>query len=243
SQGLTPADMAAVKPEHTALAYDNPEPIFQALFPHAGLVRKDDLETTAEFQARVHALGYSGGTYTFMIPANLCKTIAMPDQGFYIIAAKESYYSSYTSDKPFGITVMERIDHPKSFTGQNAFGATTEVTNYNVTDYRVAPIGFFSLPMSLRWKEADDSSFIYFGLPVHTVDPLFRQKLKADKIGLAVRVRIGDPTAAVIDNQGHSATISDPVNFYKAGLLLPVVLLDAWVVDTETDYSVVHWTH
>jgi hypothetical protein len=236
----TKEEMASFRPENMPMVYDDPRPLFEALFPHGSPLKKGDLETQSEFQARLDAVGYANREFTFLIAPKFCKVIAFPDNGFYVICSKETYYTGYdVRRKPYGITVDSIEEEPRHYVGQNAFGATTEVTSYRGTMFQLSPVDFLRLPRLLKWD--DGSSFGRFGLAIRIADPVFRQKLKEEKIGLAVRVRIGDLTKLDSDFENYEPTITHPTGFSYMKPLLPVVLLDGWIVDTETNISLVHW--
>ena len=232
--------MVGFRPENMPLAYDNPRPLFESLFPHGAPLKKGDLETQSEFQARLNAVGYGNQVFTFLISPKLCKVIAFPDNDFYVIASKETYYMGYdVRGKPYGITVDSIEEEPRHYVGQNAFGATANVSSYRGTMFQISPVGFFKLPRPLRWN--DGTGFGRFGLAIRIADPAFRQKLKEEKIGLAVRVRIADLTKMDSDYEHVDPTITDPIGWTYLKPILPVVLLDAWIVDIETNISLVHW--
>jgi len=238
----TKQEMASFRAENTQLGYDDPRPMFKALFPYGTPLRKEELETQGEYKARLQKLGYEGKEFTFLIAPKYCKIMAYPDKGFYVISADETFYMGYDAlHKPYGITIDRIDEEPRHYVGQNAYGATAEVSSYSATIMQIAPVDFLSLPRPLRWTDGDSTSFGRFGLPIRIADPAFRQKLKEQKIGLAVRVRVADLAKMDFNLQHSSATITDAVGLSYTKPLLPVVLLDAWIVDIDTNISLVHW--
>jgi len=239
---LTKEDFSNFTVEKTQLSFDNPQPMFKTLFPSGLPLKKDPLETQAEYRARLSALNYEGQEFTFLIPPELCKIQPFPEQGFYVITSKDTFPMGYDSKKkPYGISIA-RVDESSSrYVGQNAFGATAEIRSYIWTDLQIAPVDFFELPRILRWTDGEGSVFGMFGLPILNTDPIFRQKLKQDKIGLAVRIRVADLTRMDYDSQSMSPTIKNPVAIGNIKPRLPVFMLDAWIVDTDTNTSLVHW--
>ena len=120
-----------IKLEAVPLTFDDPAPAFKKLFPSGSPLRKDSLETEAEFDARLKATGLVGQEFTFLISPEWCDVQAMPEQNFYTIVSKEYFYSfSYRTDKPYAVTIARVSEAPGSFVGQNAFGAQATVSVY-----------------------------------------------------------------------------------------------------------------
>ncbi len=238
----TKEEMASFRPINTQLAFDDPKPIFNALFPHGSPIRKDQLETEAEFRARLAALGLEGKEFTFLIPPALCKVQPFPERSFYVITVKDTFYMGYNPrNKPYGISVARISEETDQYVGQNAYGAKADVRMYRGTYLQVAPIDFLKLPQPLRWTDGESTAFASFGLSIKIIDPAFRDKLRAEKIGLAVRVKVSDLAKMDVDYDYAKPTITNPVGFNYTKPLLPVVLLDAWIVDTDTNISLIHW--
>jgi hypothetical protein len=235
--------MDSVAAENTVLTYDDPRPIFEALFPNGMPQTKDKFETELEFQTKLKGLGIEGKEFTFLIAPEHCEILPYPDQNFYVVRANEGYFTFRSSnEKPYGITIEKVDKKTEEYVGQNAYGATANVREIRKTYLQVAPVDFFTLPKSLRWAETAHSVSGYFGLPIRIVDPAFRDKLKKKKIGLAVRIKVADIKKLNYNTMYSPATISDPVLIDIIKPLLPVFLLDAWIVDTETNISLVHWS-
>lgn len=188
------ADMALVKNVNTPLQFDDPLPVFEKLFPGLkGPLRKDAFEKSAEFSARLAATGLAGKEVVFFIPPELCEVVAYPDEDLYIVVSRDSYYRGPAVDnKPYGISVSVRQEQPLSYPAQNEYGVTATVTDFRDTILKICPSGLGGLPMSLKWTKGKyDSSFVHLGLPVRTADPAFRDLLRAKRLGLATKVKIG----------------------------------------------------
>jgi formylglycine-generating enzyme required for sulfatase activity len=230
-----------VKFQIAPIDFDDPAPIFAKLFPNnIPIGVKNELETTSEYRARLAMSGIEGREYTFLIPPTLCEVQAFPDLDFYVITSKDSFLDY--SKTPYGITVLSVETKGASYTGQNAFGASAEISVSTTTLFKVAPGDYSSLPVPVRWQKSPESFDKYFGLPIKIADPSFRQRLRDKQIGLAVRVRIGDLTK--LDRSldfAHEATISEPESMSQESMFLPVTILRAWIVDLTTKTSIVTW--
>ena len=235
------ASMQTIRPQVTALTFDDPAALFNDVCPNGYPLTKDALETSAEFSARLKVPTYQGREYQFLISPELCKVMAFPDNNFYIIASKDSWYvDRQIGKKSYGISLQNINEEVARYTGQNAYGATAEVTKFRGTTLQIMPVGFSTLPVALRWSDATPS-FVHFGLPIRIADPLFRERLKDKKISLAIRVRIGDLTKSESDFEYRAATITDPYGFSYQKAKIEATLLEAWIVDTTTNVSLVHW--
>lgn len=238
----TKEEMADFTPVNIKLSFDDPKPVFAAAFPSDLPLRKDRLETEAEYKTRLAAIGIQGKVYTFLVPPELCEVQPFPEQGFYVITSRDTYYTGYNPrSKPYGITVAKTEAKTDQYVGQNAYGAKADVSMYSATFLQVAPLEFFKLPRPLRWKPKENSVLGSFGLSIRIVDPAFRKKLREKKIGLAIRVRVGDLSLCDVDYQHISPTITNPAGLSFTKPLLPATLLAAWIVDTETNTSLVEW--
>lgn len=236
-----PLDLSIIRPDVQKITADDPLPIFRKVFPRGYAATKDALETTAEYRARLAALGVAG-TYVFLIPPEECRIAPYPDDGSYFILSNDYYRVGY-DDKtnptlPYGITLATIDKSSSTHDRQNRYGATVQVTTYREVKCKLWLQDFSQLPMALRWR-VDHESGIHFGLPVKTADPAFRQLLREKKIGLAVRVRIDDLSQiqTTLDGYGDHTFWSSHTDSY-----LPATLLEAWVVDVSTLTSVVHWS-
>lgn len=236
-----PLDLSVIRPEVQKIAADDPLPIFRKVFPRGFAAKKDALETTAEYTARLEALGVAG-TYVFLIPAEECKVVPYPDSNTYFILSKDYYAPGYdpatNPTLPYGITLATTDERSSTYDRQNRYGVSQQVTGYDEVRCKLELRGFLQLPRALRWIPEGDS-YIHFGLPVRAPDPAFRQLLREKKVGLAVRVRLDDISGIQTKYDSHG---DHTVRFNETHSYLPATLLEAWVVDLSTMTSVVHWS-
>ena len=226
---------------------DDPQPVFQKAFPNGFPIRKDNLETNAEYSERLNRVGVTGMTVTYLVSGESCDVIAMPEQGTYVVTSKETapvnrgYYATDEIGKEFGLTLRRINTHSGSFVGQNAYGATAQVTSDSYNTYRLK-ITNLDVYTELKWKKDDQDSWYAFGVPYRTTDPAFRQALRDKKVGFVVRGPIGDIRDADEAYRGHTATITEPYSYSDEILMLPLAVTDVWLVNCDTLKSYVHWT-
>ncbi|MBS0632026.1 MAG: hypothetical protein JSS11_08945 [Verrucomicrobia bacterium] len=220
---------------------DDPVPVFRKVFPDKNRpVRRDPLETTPEFAARVAALGVSG-TYVFEIPPEQCHVLADADHGIYFIGSKDYYPDSYAAVEPglYGITVTEFDEPPYAIQGVNKYGIAYEETKYESVEYKLRLANLSALPPVVLGRD-EAVGWNCFGLRVRTDDAGFRQRLKEGKVGLAVRVRIDDLSRVAVGGNYNRNTFNLATKSYTTDYL-PVTLLEVWIVDTSTQLSIFHW--
>lgn len=198
---------------------------------------KDPFETTEEYQKRLAALPPPpGGTFTLPIPPEECGVFPRPDEGLYIVHAAVVLRPF---PAPWDIIRVFGADLPPSESRRpEIFDDGRKMPNDRYLDLQ---------PKNLSWdlkfvESAETPDVIYFGLPVRTTDLAFRDLLRQKKIGLAVRVRLASDT----DAGANTASTTRAGRFRPSLSGRPdssvlVELTDAWVVDTTTGKSVVHW--
>lgn len=240
-----PQDFSVIRPEVQRITPDDPLPVFKKLFSDRGylLVGKDQLETTAERDARLAELGVAG-TYVFQISPDDCKVFPFPDDGTYVIGTEEYFVPRSIPElgERYGLTVAQVDQPPTTSQVPDKRGGMVESTDYSGVKCKLWPGDLSRLPATVLWRETDGSPLTRFALRVQTADPGFRQLLREKKIGLAVRVRVGDLSEAAGENHFDRALRPGlPTGTYVYSYL-PVTILEAWVVDTSTQMSVVHWT-
>jgi hypothetical protein len=225
----------------TPLIFDDPKPVFEELYSRAQMVSKDRLETEAEYRARLAAIGYEGKEFTFLIPPGLCQLRPFPEKNLYVLTAQDAFMKyDNPKTKLYGISVAQFTRESPEYTIENEFGTRARASNATGSYLKIAPLDFTSLPRALRWGDKLDI-YIKFGLSITPTDPGFRDKLRAEKIGLAVRVKVAQLERMTIDYWYEAATFSNPVGVKYSNLLVPVFILDAWIVDTDTNLALEHW--
>lgn len=240
SASPTSSPYSIFKAEAQKITPDDPLPLFRKVFPKQGdVITKDALETTAEYKARLAALGV-GGTYVFQIPPEQCHVFPYPDDNVYVVGANDCFPTKGGQGEPYGITVVE-IDTSYKVKLVTRKGVPYERTFSQGLAYQLWLENYFQLTSYLRWHGDDDDTQACFGLPVQIADPEFRQRLRDKKIGLAVRVKVGDIAKARKEPNVYRQTFEITPKPYTLAYL-PVTLLEAWVIDTSTQMSVVHWT-
>jgi hypothetical protein len=223
----------------TPLAFDDPKPMFSELFPNETAIKKGRFETQAEFQGRLAATGLIGKEITVLIPPDQCDVFAYPDKGFYVVVCKSTYSDFETGlTRPYGITLFQTDKKMGKYEGQNAFGATA---NIDVTSVNYYDIGLTKIPNGLRWKDKEQDFEAHFGLPVKTNSEEFRSWLKDNKLSIALKVRLLDLTGVNDNSGGQTATIQSPHDLAVTIHTIPVQLLKAWIVRTDTNTGIIQW--
>ncbi len=173
-----PAPTASrVKPERTALNFDNPADVFTPVFKEPRWFVKQEPETEAQYRQRLAQIGIEGRLVTFLIPAELCEVYNFGEQGVYAVVSHDrlTLDRHEASEKKWAITL--------------AAGTGPKLM--------VRLEGFDRFPVALRWKDRGDAGYTHFGLPIRSADPVITTLLKERKAGLAIRGKIGNLATCV----------------------------------------------
>jgi hypothetical protein len=248
---LTPAskrDFPEFSTAPTTLVFDDPASIFAPVFPpyQYRWFARQKLETEAEHRQRLASSGLHDREVTFLIDPELCDVIALPDEDFYVITIKDQNfdYIDRRMKEYRAVSIRKSLINTTDSIETNRFGTAREVTTFRSIRHMVRLENFAALPASLIWKETSQSHSVQFGLPVRTKDPTFRTLLKEKKITLALRGRVGDPATCEQTSEysqskfGESTT---PIVSSTEVHILPLILEAAFVYDTATGSSLVHW--
>lgn len=214
-------------------------PILQKVFGADG--------TSIAGEAKAVSIGELGvtGTYTFLIPPEQCHVFSFKKENAYVIGSKDTFEDPAKAGLPkmYGITVAEIDGKPYIMRMRDSGnGEISEYVTERAVEYKLWLRNFSELPAVLRWGKKAHARDQTFGLRVQTTDAGFPRLLKEKKIGLAVRVRIDDLASATdTDTPGTRHTFESAKKYYRISFL-PVTLLEAWVVDTTTQTSIVHWS-
>ena len=217
--------------------YDPPGVIFRALFDNPDKLRKDSHEARSLYEQRIEAINACDETFVILIPPEFCEYWYEAGQGQYTIVSRDpdipeaDYVSGLLVRFPYGITVSES-------------GPGELETGSNPAPYRevwkLALPDFEHYPAELVQRPDDGNKPAHFGLSFHYDSQAFVSRLTDRKIGLALRFRIGDCRNAYehVDGLGIGASDSN----ITTTDYLPIELLDVWIIDTGTDYSLIQWS-
>lgn len=226
----------------------SPEPLYERAFASTEGFGKDKLETTAEYEARIAAMGsgLTGQDVTLLLSPTDCDVAAYPDDHFYVIETKDTYDSYYGCEESyeyhqFGLMVKMVSAESRDYTEQNRFGVEETTTIESGTKLMIRVTNLAQIP-DLRWKHHTGDMAVHFGVPYRTAaanDADFRSALRAGLVGIVVRGTIDSLANAETTYQSFSAS---HVLFIYTVKMLPVKVTEAWLVRTDTMTSYVHWT-
>ena len=222
--------------KQTNMEYDPPGIVFRALFDDPDKLRRDPYESRILYEQRIKAINECSESFIFLIPPEYCDYWFDATKGDYTVVAKDAYLGSdeYIYDSLYGVTVYESETPNRDEQSESSTPPFREV-------WKLALVGFDQYPAELIQTDGEQGRYPHFGLSFHLDSSAFGSRLIYRKIGLALRVRLGDCRNARVhyDGPGLGAFSSD--SEFIATYYLPVEVLDIWVVDTGTDYSLVQW--
>ncbi len=226
----------------------SPEPLYEQVFANSPTFEKDKLETTAEYGARIAAMGagLTGQEVSLLLSPEDCEVFAYPDDHFYTVVTKDTFPTYYGREesyeyRQFGLMVKMIDAQTRDYTGPNEYGveATTTFVSGTKLMIKVTNLGQIN---DLRWTHHTADMVAHFGVPHRTTaasDAEFRSALRAGLVGIVVRGRVGSLTNAESRYQAFS---TEHLHYSYKIEVLPLNVTEAWLVRTDTMTSYVHWT-
>ena len=222
--------------KQTNMEYDPPGIVFRALFDDPAKLRKDPYESRKLYEQRVNAINECNESFVFLIPPEYCDYWYDATKGDYTIVTKDAYLGEdqYVSDSQYGVTIYRSETPEVDEQSKSSTPPFREV-------WKLALVGFDQYPAELVQTDLEQTRYPHFGLSFHFDSSAFASRLSYRKIGLALRVRLGDCRDARVhyDGPGLGAFSSDSESI--STYYLPVEILDVWIVDTGTNYSIIQW--
>lgn len=228
------------------IQYDPPGIIFRALFDDLSKLQKDLYETRAQYEERIRIINEYDESFIFLIHPDYCEYRSYPEQGKYTIASRDFYAGAggrefgFAGYAPYGITIHE-TNREVEYIEKDVLGADTTITEVHHEVWKLSFLDFRRFPNELIQFRDEESGFPHFGISLQFNSKAFATRLTNKKIGLALRVRLADCRDAEVQYEGpglgrRSSSISHTYIYN-----LPVEILDVWLVDIGTDYSIVQW--
>lgn len=227
----SPEGSANYKLGEKSINLDSPSLVFFTAFPGAKEIKQEKFETKDEYNKRLSPYkALSERSFVYLIPPTEVTIDAYPDKNFYFLRTR--------SAQPRNSIVLADATNPgkESYIGQNAYGATVRVHEYQKTEWAVSVSNTSSLPSFALKREV--SGNYYIGLPIKEPDINILSALKNGTVTLAIKIRVNSKEKASIDTRYSNPTIKSPIDYLRTTYSVPIIIEEMFLIDTKRKISV-----